>query len=191
MEILEALMRELERRSILDLSSCGVAAYSAATIHRMKTELLLKADKPRQPEGEKPGKLLVVPPPVDLPCMPEFMVATIGELIQALKSVFSKSGRESRDEEERMLLEVFDVKLDEFLVRIEERLEEFLEGLRRIFDGKEFVDVREVFRGADRVEAARRFILLLFAAAKGYVEIVEDEELRVIAVKWNGGSGGA
>ena len=189
--MLEALMRELEKRSVLDLSSCGVAAYSAATIHRMKTELLLKADKPRQPEGERPGKLLVVPPPVDLPCMPEFMVTTIGELIQALKSVFSKSGRESGGEEEKMLLEAFDVKLDEFLVRIEERLEEFLEGLRRIFNGKEFVDVREVFRGADRVEAARRFILLLFAAAKGYVEIVEDEELRVIAVKWNGGSGGA
>ncbi|HDD66603.1 MAG TPA: hypothetical protein ENG52_03155 [Nitrososphaeria archaeon] len=184
-------MRELERKDILDLSSCGVAAYSAATIHRMKTELLLKADKPRQPGGEKPGKLLVVPPPADLPCMPEFMVATIGELIQALRSVFSKRGRGSGGEEDKVLLEVFDVRLDEFLVRIEERLEEFLEGLRRIFDGKEFVDVREVFRGADRVEAARRFILLLFAAAKGYVEIVEDEELRVIAVKWNGGAGGA
>jgi hypothetical protein len=73
-EVLRALMEELEKIGLIDLNSCGVAAYSAATIHRMKTELLLKADKPRSVEDDLRRGIMVVPPPIDLPCMPEFMV---------------------------------------------------------------------------------------------------------------------
>ena len=190
-EMIRALMEELERRSFLDLGSCGVAACSAATIHRMKTELLLKADRPRVEDGGREREVLVVPPPVDLPCMPEFMVVTVNELIRALKEIFSKANRKNDGgEEEKALLAVFDVKIDEFLVKLEERLEEFLDGLRRIFGDKEIIGLSEVFEGVDKLEAARRFILLLFAAARGVVELIEDDEFKLIAVKWNGGSGG-
>lgn len=189
-EILRALMEELGRAGLLDLNSCGVAAYSAATIHRMKTELLLKGDKPKPVSGGPERGLLVVPPPVDLPCMPEFMVVAVSELVQALKQALS-GPREKNDGEERApLLAVFDAELDEFLVKIEERLEEFLEGLRRIFGDKEIIGLRSIFEGVDRLEAARRFILLLFAAARGDIELIEDEEHRLIAVRWNVGSGG-
>lgn len=191
-EMIRALMEELERRSLLDLGSCGVAVYSAATIHRMKTELLLKADRPRIEDGGRGREVLIVPPPIDLPCMPEFMVVTVNELIRALKEIFSKADRRNKGgEEERALLAVFDVKMDEFLVKLEERLEGFLEGLRRIFGGKEIIGLSDVFEGVDKLEAARRFILLLFAAARGVVELIEDDEFKLIAVKWNGGSGRA
>jgi len=190
-EVIKALMEELERREIIDLNSCGVAAYSAATIHRMKTEKLLKADIPTASESGKLREIMPVPPPVELPYMPEFMVTTMNELIQALRAVFLKTGQKKNEEEERALLEVFDVKLDEFLVKIEERLEEFLDGLQRIFGDKEIIGVGDLFAGVDRLEAARRFILLLFAAAKGIVELIEDDECRLIAVKWNGGDRGA
>ncbi|MEM2189182.1 MAG: hypothetical protein QXG35_07620 [Nitrososphaerota archaeon] len=191
-EVLRALMEELGRIGIMDLSSCGVAAYSAATIHRMKTELLLKADRPRAADDEFKREIMIVPPPIDLPCMPEFMVVAVGELIQALKDALSRSGqRGDGREDEKALLAVFDVELDEFLVKLEERLEEFLEGLWRIFGGKEIIDLRSIFDGVDRLEAARRFILLLFAAARGDIELIEDEEHKLIAVKLNARSGGA
>ena len=93
--------------------------------------------------------------------------------------------------DEKALLAVFDVELDEFLVKLEERLEEFLEGLWRIFGGKEIIDLRSIFDGVDRLEAARRFILLLFAAARGDIELIEDEEHKLIAVKLNARSRGA
>ncbi|MCD6235860.1 MAG: hypothetical protein J7J94_02550 [Thaumarchaeota archaeon] len=180
-------MEELERAGNVDLNSCGIAAYSAATIHRMKTERLLKADIPRTSDENRGREVLIVPPPVNLPYMPEFMVATVNELVQALRAVFLKPQQKKDVEEEKALLEVFDVKLDEFLVKIEERLEEFIEGLERIFEEKEIVDVADIFSGVDKLEAARRFILLLFAAARGVVELIEDDECRLIAVKWNGG----
>ena len=181
-EVIRALMEELEKYEKLDLNSCGIAAYSAATIHRMKTERLLKADIPSVENRRKITENLVVPPPVDLPYMPEFMITTIGELVQALRSLFLKTERK-KDDEERIILDVFDVKMDDFLVKIEERLEEFLQGLQRIFGDKEIIDVSNLFMGVDRLEAARRFILLLFAAAKGVVELIEDEECRLIAVR--------
>ncbi len=189
-EVIKSLMEELERLESVDLNSCGVAAYSAATIHRMKTERLLKADIPTVSEGDKVRNVMIVPPPVNLPYMPEFMVTTVNELVQALRSVFLKSQKKKKDEEYRALLEGFDVKLDEFLVKIEEKLEEFLEGLEIIFGDKEIVDIADIFSGADRLEAARRFILLLFAAAKGIVELIEDDECKLIAVKWNGSGPG-
>jgi len=181
-EVIRALMEELEKYEKLDLNSCGIAAYSAATIHRMKTERLLKADIPSVENRRKITENLVVPPPVDLPYMPEFMITTIGELVQALRSLFLKTKRK-KDDGEGIILDVFDVKMDDFLVKIEERLEEFLQGLQRIFGDKEIIDVSNLFMGVDRLEAARRFILLLFAAAKGVVELIEDEECRLIAVR--------
>ena len=181
-EVIRALMEELEKYEKLDLNSCGIAAYSAATIHRMKTERLLKADIPSVENRRKITENLVVPPPVDLPYMPEFMITTIGELVQALRSLFLKTERK-KDDGEGIILDVFDVKMDDFLVKIEERLEEFLQGLQRIFGDKEIIDVSNLFMGVDRLEAARRFILLLFAAAKGVVELIEDEECRLIAVR--------
>ena len=189
-EVIRDLMEELERRNIIDLNSCGVAACSAATIHRMKTELLLKADKPRAIEEGRDKELLMVPPPLDLPCMPEFMVVAMNELIRALKEVFDRSSGRSCEEEKAHFM-VLDIKVDDFLVKIEERLEEFLEGMRRIFGDRELVDFREIFRNADRLEAARRLILLLFAASKGIIQLVEDDEHKLVAVRWNGGSRGA
>jgi len=160
-EVIRALMEELEKYEKLDLNSCGIAAYSAATIHRMKTERLLKADIPSVENRRKVIENLVVPPPVDLPYVPEFMITTMGELVQALRSLFLKTERK----------------------KDEERLEEFLQGLQRIFGDKEIIDVSNIFMGVDRLEAARRFILLLFAAAKGVVELIEDDECRLVAVR--------
>lgn len=181
-EILQALMEELERCERLDLNSCGVAVYSAATIHRMKTERLLKADVPSVENRQMISENLIVPPPVDLSYMPEFMITTVGELVQALKSLFLKMEKKNENGREP-IFDIFDAKMDEFLVKIEERLEEFLQGLQRIFGNKEMIDVSGLFLGVDMLEAARRFILLLFAAARGMVELIEDEEYRLIAVR--------
>jgi chromatin segregation and condensation protein Rec8/ScpA/Scc1 (kleisin family) len=183
-EILRTLMEELGRIGLIDLNSCGVAAYSAAAIHRMKTELLLKVDRPKLADDDLRKETMIAPPPIDLPCMPEFMVVAVGELIQALRDALSRPSQNNGSSEEKALLAVFDVELDEFLVKLEERLEEFLEGLRRIFGDKEMIDLKSIFEGVDRLEAARRLILLLFAAARGDVELIEDEEHKLIAVKW-------
>ena len=181
-EIVKTLLEELQAMGVIDLQSCGVAAYSAATIHRIKSERLLKADSPPTPK-ERP--IYVVPPPVELPLPPEFMITTMGELIQALKTIFRKQHKENGGRKEE--LELPEVDINEFLVRLEERVEEFLEVLRELLDGREVISFREISANVDRLEAARRFILLLFAAARGVVELEEAEDGEIL-VRWLGGA---
>ncbi len=181
------MMKELKTIGLIDFHSCGVAAYSAATIHRMKTERLLKFDVPRTPR-ERPN--MVLPPPVNLPLIPDFMITTMNELVEALRKLLMRS-REKAVKEERPPLEGFDVKFDEFLVKLEEELENFISTLRRRFDGREFIPISELIEDGDRHEIAKRFILLLFTAARGLVEFIQDDEMRLIGVRWVGGSGRA
>lgn len=176
-------MEELEKSEKLDLNSCGIAVYSAATIHRMKTERLLKSDVPSISNKQVFDESFIVPPPMDLPYMPEFMVTTLGDLVQALRNLFLRMEARKNTSRGEAFLEIFDVKIDEFLVKIEEKLEEFIQGLRNIFGNEESIDVSRLFEGVSRLDAARRFILLLFAAAKGIVELVEDEGCRLIAIR--------
>ena len=186
-EIIESLMKELKNIGMIDFHSCGVAAYSAATIHRMKTERLLKLDVPRTSK-ERPN--MVLPPPVNLPLIPDFMITTMNELVEALRKLLMRN-REKAVKEERPPLEGFDVKFDEFLVKLEEELENFNSTLRRRFDGREFIPISELIEDGDRHEIAKRFILLLFTAARGLVEFIQEDEMRSIGVRWVGGAGRA
>jgi len=148
----------------------------------MKTERLLKFDIPRTPK-ERPN--MTLPPPVNLPLIPDFMITTMNELIEALQNLLAKSRRE-QVKEERPPLEGFDVKLDEFLVKLEEELENFISTLRGRFESREFISLSELIEDGDRLEVARRFILLLFTAARGLVEFVHDDDMKLIGVRWIG-----
>ncbi len=179
--IIKTLVEELRKFEIIDLNPCGIALYSAATIHRIKTEKLLKLDTPSQPK-EKPQ--LIIPQPIDLPVPPEFMVLTIQELVTSLESVLYRNVKVVSVPEQ---LQTFtELNFEDYLVKLEERIEEFIKTLKDILVEYEQIEFKALIEGADRLEAVRRFILLLFAAARGVVEIFQDEETGKIMVKWIG-----
>lgn len=179
--IIRALIEELEKLEIIDLNPCGIALYSAATIHRMKTEKLLKLDTPSQPK-EKPQ--LIIPQPIDLPVPPEFMVLTIQELVSSLEAVLYHKVKVANMPEQ---LQAFtELNFEDYLVKLEERIEEFIETLKHILLEYEQIEFKTLIGGSDRLEAVRKFILLLFAAARGVVEVFQDEGTGKIMVKWVG-----
>lgn len=177
-KIIKTLLEELKKFEIMDLSPCGVALYSAAIIHRMKTEKLLKLDTLSQAK-ERPQ--LVIPQPMDLPIPPEFMILTIQELVSSLEAVLYQNIKTKKTPEQ--LQAFIDISFEDYLIKLEERIEEFIKTLREIFTEHEVVEFRILVEGVDRLEAVRLFILLLFAAARGVVEIIQDEETGKIVVK--------
>ncbi|MEN2974275.1 MAG: segregation/condensation protein A [Candidatus Caldarchaeales archaeon] len=182
-EIIRAFMEELRKLESVDLNPCGVALYSAAIIHRIKSDRLLKADNPSQPK-ERPN--LFVPQPIDLPIPPEFMIMTIEELASSLMiALYQKI--QNRNPQENIVQEFSEFSLEDYLVKLEERIEEFIKTLKEIFEEYELIDLKVLVLGVDRVEAVRRFILLLIAASRGLVDILQDEESGRIMVKWIGG----
>lgn len=181
-KIIRALIEELRKLDIIDLNPCGIAVYSAAIIHRMKTEKLLRLDTPSQP---KEKLQLIIPQPIELPIPSEFMILTIQDLAQSLKNVLYQQIKVENAPQE---LQAFtDLSLEDYLVKLEERIEEFVKTLKEIFVEHEIIEFKALIEDVDKIEAIRRFILLLFAAARGIIEIIQDEETDKIMVKWIGG----
>jgi hypothetical protein len=68
-----------------------------------------------------------------------------------------------------------DIKLDDYLVKIEEEFGEFLEELMALLSSSPEFPLEKLIRGLSRLEAVKRIILLLFAASRGYVDVLQDE----------------
>ncbi|MEM4573453.1 MAG: hypothetical protein QXF45_02790 [Candidatus Caldarchaeum sp.] len=171
-EILYEFSRTLRSQGYIDFNLCGIAVHSAAVIHRIKSEKLLQGDVPPKP---KPKPEITVLPPIELPFKPELMTATIQEIVTALQKALSQSTLKKANsvppqiQENRIIL-------NEFIVKIEEELDKFIEKLRILFGQRNSVSFSELVYGCSRLEAAQTFILLLFAAARRYVLLFQPED---------------
>jgi len=175
-KLLEQLAGVIESDK-LSISQGGVAVFGAAYIHRLRTETVLAQPRDRD-EQQRPD--LYVPPPIEIPLKPGLLAATMLEIVNALRPAMR------REQDSAFLSSTLqaDLKLDEYLVKIEEELEEFIDMIKQLFGAIEEWALEDVFQGVSRLEAARRFILLLLAAGRGFVEIYQDEESGKILVRW-------
>jgi len=161
-------LRSVVYEGRLTLPQEGLAVWGASLIHRVRSESIFNA---RNERGDKPRPNLIVPPIIEIPVKPGMLGATILEIVAALRRVLKTSVQTP------VLDKVLQstINLDDYLVKIEEELEGFLRLLEELLKSAEELPLRELFRGVDRLEAARRFILLLIAAGRGAVELYDDE----------------
>jgi len=170
-EVLSEFSKALRKQGYIDFNIAGIAILSAATIHRIKTEKLLQGDVPPKP---KPKPDITVLPPIELPLRPEVVATTIQEVVSALQKALIQAAREKTSttpppvQENRLILA-------DFLVKIEEELGKFLVRLAEIFREREMIAFSELVKDQPRIEAAKTFILLLFAAARRLVLLTQPE----------------
>lgn len=171
---LEEALRGLE----VNVRLAGVAVQSAAQIHLAKSKKLFEPLRAEAPQ-EKPN--LVVPPPINIPIKSSLLATTLLDVVNALRSVIlglEESRKESKFEQMNV-----DIKLDEYLLKIEEELESFITRLEGML-GEGKITFSELVSGLSRAERAKFFILMLFAASRGFVELYQDEEaLDIVIVK--------
>ena len=162
-------LAELVRKLSINLSQAGVAVYTAAVIHREKSERIDEQEKEKR--FEKPD--LVVPPPIEIPLRGDALTLTLLDVVRELMGVLEKlsGGAQSGKFEEINV----DIKIDDYLVKIEEEFGEFLKELMVLLSTSPELPLEELIRGLGRHEAVKRIILLLFAASRGYVDVVQDE----------------
>ncbi len=162
-------LAEVVRALSINLSQAGVAVYTAAVIHREKSERIDEQERERR--FERPD--LVVPPPVEIPLRGDVLTLTLLDVVRELVGVLEKmSGgpRSGKFEEINV-----DIKIDDYLVKIEEEFGEFLKELIALLSSSPELPLEELIRGLGRHEAVKRIILLLFAASRGYVDVLQDE----------------
>jgi hypothetical protein len=114
-----------------------------------------------------------VPPPIEIPLRGDVLTLTLLDVVRELMGVLEKmSGGPQSGKFEQINV---DIKLDDYLVKIEEEFGEFLEELMALLSSSPEFPLEELIRGLRRLEAVKRIILLLFAASRGYVDVLQDE----------------
>lgn len=171
-ELLSSLATVLKGKELFDFISSGIAVYSAATLYRMKTERLLAAD---EVPVIKQKQEYFIPPPLFPPLRGEFVTTTIIELIDALRRILSEPPQQRKQDAVEQQLNI-----EDFIIKIEEKVEEFYNFIKKALESKGILTLDEIMSGVDRLEAVRRFILLLFIASKGMIMITEDDNGKVL-----------
>lgn len=160
----------------INVRLAGVAVQSAAQIHLAKSKRLFEPIRPETPQ-EKPS--LIVPPPIEIPIKSSILATTLLDVVNALRSVIL--GLEEAKKETKFEQINIDIKLDDYLLKIEEEFDSFIAQLDSML-GEGVITFSRLVSGMSRAERAKVFILMLFAASRGFVELYQDEETLDIVI---------
>ncbi|MDJ0269659.1 MAG: hypothetical protein NXY59_03745 [Aigarchaeota archaeon] len=128
-----------------------------------------------EPPTPKPKPEMLIPPPIQLPFKPEVVTTTLQELVEALQEALIQAAQE-KAKTTPPAVQKNRIALADFIVKIEKELGEFIEHLMRLLEERGSILFSELVRGKPKLEAAKIFILLLFAAARGYVLLLQQDE---------------
>ncbi len=174
--ILTTLLKEMGGKGSIDFSASGIALLSSAIIYRMKSEQILELQEPPKPPPEK--VVAILPPPIQLPYRFEYTSTTIDNLVDALDEIFKdETFMESLPTPIPIAPEPFVLRdLDDFMIDIESKIEDMYEIILTLAEKSEVVRFSTLVQGIKRREAIRTFLLILFLANTGRIELWQDEE---------------
>ena len=185
--LLTSFLEEMKKRGEIDFRASGVALDSSAFIYLMKSKLLLKLEEPPPP----PPKIVkdFVPPPLFLPLRYELTSTTIEHLLKVLDEVL-KGERliPLKSKIEPILPTPSEVlpEIDRYLMEIQKQMEElYIKLLNRSSRGQ-ILKFSELVSGMDRLEVIRTFILLLFLAQKGRINLWQQADFGEIYIALTG-----
>ena len=184
-ELLDMFLKAISQTEFIDMRAAGTAALSSATIYRLKVETLFLFERlrmqPRPYDPTEPPQIIV------MPFRYEIYSTNIDELFNELGRLLQDIViDEARgDQSPLSIAELPPPNFDDYVVSLQALLLEFRKILveRLSETGKALLS--ELMRGLSPVDAARVFLLLLFAANDGEVVINQeesDEDALVVSV---------
>ena len=184
-ELLDMFLEAILKSEFLDLRAAGTAALTSATIYRFKVESLFLFEKLQR---ERKFIDAVEPPQiVVMPFRYEVYSTTVDELFDALSRILEDIVHSDRNESTispSLLEEGPPPNPEEYLITILSNLQAFARVLRDRIGTLGRIKFSDLVAGMPILEAARTFILLLFAASNGTVVLDQegDDDLLVILV---------
>jgi chromatin segregation and condensation protein Rec8/ScpA/Scc1 (kleisin family) len=176
--LLRSFLTEMERTNKIDFRASGVALDSSALIYLMKSKLLLTLQEPPAPPKGPPD---FVPPPLFLPLRHELTSTTIHHLLEALDDVLKGEKLlhlQHAVEQHPVLPSVSDLmpQFDKLMAEIELQVDKLYALICERVKGSGIIDFSTLSKDANRIEALRTFIYLLFLAQDGLVSLWQNEE---------------
>ncbi len=161
----------------VDFRASGVALDSSALIFLMKSRLLMALQEPPA-QPKPPGDF--VPPPLFLPLRRELTSTTIQHLLEVLDDVLKgeKLAHLDRVVQQPVLPAFSDIlpQFDAFLQEIEVQMDKLYALLVEKVKGAGIIEFSKLTTDVARTEAIQTFILLLFLAQDGKVNLWQNEE---------------
>jgi chromatin segregation and condensation protein Rec8/ScpA/Scc1 (kleisin family) len=184
--LLTTFLGEMEKTGQIDFRASGVALDSSALIYLTKSKLLLKLEE-SPPPPKAPQDFL--PPPLFLPLRHELTSTTIRHLLEVLDDVLKgeKLVRPEKKISEPVLPTPSEVlpQLDLYLMEIELQMEKLYKSLSQRVKGAGIIEFSTLMKDIGRLEAIRTFIILLFLAQDGRVNLWQNEESEEIYIAIN------
>lgn len=181
--LLTSFLEKMEKAGEIDFRASGVALDSSAFIYLMKSKLLLRLEEPPAPPKTLHEYL---PPPLFLPLRHELTSTTIKNLLEVLDEVLKgeKLIRLEKKLEQPILPTPSEIlpQLDLYLMQIEIQMDRLYKTLSEKVGGTGIIEFSTLTRGAGRLELISTFILLLFLAQEGRVNLWQNEETEEIYV---------
>ena len=185
--LLKSFLEEMEKRGEIDFRASGMALDSSTTIYLMKSKLLLKLEEPPTPPKATPDFL---PPPLFLPLRYELSSTTIQHLLKVLDEVLKGERLVPPESPLEPVLPTPEVlpPVDLYLVEIEERMENLYSFLCQLASEAKLIVFSKVVAGLEKLETVKTFIILLFLAQRGKVNLWQEEDLDELYITITGGS---
>jgi len=173
--LLTSLLEEMNRVGI-DFRAAGTAINSSVIIYLKKAELLLKMEEPPKTPQEKMD--IYVPPPLAIPFRFEMSTTTIGDLVKALERALNEaSASGSKPRLPTLPLPIPElINLEAYLLEIEKRSRILLEKIKAMSVGGEPLTFSKIVTEQSWLEIIRVFMMLLFLAQQGEIELEQDED---------------
>lgn len=175
-ELLDMFLRAFVTSDVVDLRAAGTAALSSATIYRLKVETLFLFERLRAQrklvDASEPPQIIV------MPFRYEVYSTNIEELFDELTRILEQIVNEEAGGPEKSPLpmeEISPPSMQDYVISLQSLLFEFRRILIERLRGTGKTLLSELVAGLKPVDAARVFILLLFAANNGEV-VIEQEE---------------
>ena len=179
--LLSTLLEEMNRVGI-DFRAAGTAINSSVLIYLKKAELLLKMEEP--PNISPQQEDVYLPPPLDLPFRLQFTTTTLTDLIVALEKALIDESRAGQKPSPPTLPEPFpDLRsFEAYLHEIEESSDTLFKRIRIINNEGGSLNLSTLISGSDWPEVIKIFIMLLFLAQRGRIDLHQDENETDISI---------
>lgn len=181
--LLTSFLENMEKSGEVDFRASGVALDSSAFIYLMKSKLLLRLEEP--PAPPKPFQDFL-PPPLFLPLRHELTSTTIRNLLDVLDEVLKgeKLVRFDKKVEQPILPTPSEIlpQIDLYLMEIEVQMEKLFQTLSERVKGAGIIEFSTLVESSSRLESIRTFLLLLFLAQEGKINLWQNEETEEIYV---------
>ena len=176
-ELLDLFLQTISQKEIIDMRAAGTAALSSATIYRLKVETLFLFEKLRLQrrlvDATEPPQIIV------MPFRYELYSTNIEELFDELGRILQEivaEGENPSDQSPLSIAELPPPNFDDYIIFLTEMLSEYRKVLVERLRATGKATLSELIRGLSPIDAARVFILLLFAANSGEVVINQEED---------------